>query len=382
MKRFDVVVIGGGFAGIAAALSSVREGKRTLLVESTYQLGGLATAGLISYYLPLCDGRGHRLMDSIPYELFLLSMSEGYEEKYPKEWMEQGYSEEDRIQHRLENKFNPNLFALLVERLLRKEGVEILFGASLNGANTKDGFIKSVSLVSRTENLKVEADAFVDATGDATLAHYAGEETVDVPFGNVPAYWYYAAEEGKHVLHQAGSTDFTPLGTGETRSIKGIDTQEVSDYIGEYHQFVLDDFLKGGKDSLDHSLGLISTIPLLRMTRRIKGQYDLAYEDDHRNFNSSLGLFGNWCVPGPIYELPAECLMGKCIKNLFVSGRCFGVKDGTTWNITRVIPVCALSGEAVGLLAAYIHEKEPIRKAQETLLSRGALLHAKEEWKK
>ena len=58
---YDTVVVGGGFAGVAAALAAARGGNKVLLCEKMYILGGLGTAGLVTIYLPLCDGRGHQL---------------------------------------------------------------------------------------------------------------------------------------------------------------------------------------------------------------------------------------------------------------------------------------------------------------------------------
>ena len=58
---YDTVVVGGGFAGIAAALAAARGGNKVLLCEKMFILGGLGTAGLVTIYLPLCDGKGHQL---------------------------------------------------------------------------------------------------------------------------------------------------------------------------------------------------------------------------------------------------------------------------------------------------------------------------------
>ena len=57
-EKYDVVVVGGGIAGISAALAAARGGAKTLLIEKEFSLGGLATLGLVTIYLPLCDGRG------------------------------------------------------------------------------------------------------------------------------------------------------------------------------------------------------------------------------------------------------------------------------------------------------------------------------------
>ena len=57
----DVLVAGGGFAGIAAALSAARAGKKVILIEKSYILGGLGTSGLVTIYLPICDGYGRKV---------------------------------------------------------------------------------------------------------------------------------------------------------------------------------------------------------------------------------------------------------------------------------------------------------------------------------
>lgn len=74
-ESYDVIVVGGGIAGIAAALSSARSGAKTLLVESMYMLGGLATAGLVTIYLPLCDGEGMQVSYGIAEEPLRISIS-------------------------------------------------------------------------------------------------------------------------------------------------------------------------------------------------------------------------------------------------------------------------------------------------------------------
>lgn len=91
----DVCVCGGGVAGIAAAIAAARAGAKTILLERGFMLGGLATAGLVTIYLPLCDGMGNQVSFGLAEELFMLSIEHGAEDRYPKAWL-QGSNKEER----------------------------------------------------------------------------------------------------------------------------------------------------------------------------------------------------------------------------------------------------------------------------------------------
>ena len=64
-KEYDIIVVGGGIAGVSAAVSAAREGAKALLIEKSINLGGLATSGLISAYEPLCDGKSQQMIYGI-----------------------------------------------------------------------------------------------------------------------------------------------------------------------------------------------------------------------------------------------------------------------------------------------------------------------------
>ena len=109
----EVLVCGGGFGGISAALAAARLGKRVILLEKQYVLGGLGTAGLITYYLPLCDGIGHQVSFGLAEELFRLSISMGAEDEYPANWLDRDDpSERTEKDHRFRVRYNPWLFAM------------------------------------------------------------------------------------------------------------------------------------------------------------------------------------------------------------------------------------------------------------------------------
>ena len=87
-EECDVLVCGGGIAGVAAALAAARTGARTLLLEREYMPGGLATLGLVTIYLPLCDGEGHQVSTGIAEELLRLSVVHGMEQSaLPTAWL-------------------------------------------------------------------------------------------------------------------------------------------------------------------------------------------------------------------------------------------------------------------------------------------------------
>ena len=113
----------------------------------------------------------------------------------------------------------------------------------------------------------------------------------------------------------------------------------------------MEDFLRQGPISPEHRLAAIAAIPQVRMTRRIVGITELSEPNGPRHYPDSIGLIGNWKRPGPVYELPLSCLYGREVSNLITAGRCISTLDDM-WDNTRVIPACAVTGEAAGLAAA------------------------------
>lgn len=89
-RRAGVVIAGGGVAGISAAIAAARGGADVVLLEREYCLGGMATLGLITIYLPLDDGMGNQVTFGISEELLRLSIEHGAEANYPKAWLEGG----------------------------------------------------------------------------------------------------------------------------------------------------------------------------------------------------------------------------------------------------------------------------------------------------
>lgn len=384
---FDVIVCGGGIAGISAALAAARNGAKTLLIEKQYLLGGLATSGIVTIYLPLCDGNGRQVSFGIAEELLRLSVKYGYEpsdgegeDRYCPAWFNGGSAEEKKAK-RYEVQFNANLYAILCEKLLLENGVEILYGTSVCSAITENEKITAVITENKGGRTGYTAKSFVDASGDADLCFLSGEKTVEFNQGNILASWYYEHLGEKYRLRKLGFSDVPDKYKTETensaaRRYKGLSGEELSVMTINAHKSILNDFLKRGGISESHALGTVATTPQIRMTRRIDGKYTMNDEEQFKYFEDSVGMISDWRKPGPVYEIPFATLHGATIKNLIACGRCISVTDDM-WDISRVIPACAVTGQAAGTAAAMSGDFSVINIAelQQKLSSNGVVLH-------
>jgi len=386
----EVIVVGGGIAGIAAAIAGARGGKKVTLIEREYALGGMATLGLVTIYLPLCDGEGNQLIFGIGEELLKLSIKHGAEANYPEAWLHGG-SLDERVKHRYIAQFNPHLFALNVESLLLELGVTILYG-TLACAVKKDGdVITHVIVENKSGRLAISTQTVIDCTGDADICHLAGIKTALYARGNALASWYYYYMSGEVKLKMFGLADLqqeqpTEKNSGPYDCIKvpslssmrftGVDGEELSRTVIEAHKKMYEDILTFRNENESYVPVTISTIPLVRMSRRIVGAYTMDDTENHVFMKDSIGLTGDWRKRGPAYEIPFGTLFSYEVKNLLVAGRDISVTDAM-WDITRVIPPCAVTGEAAGTAAAMNKDftNVNIPDLQECLTANGVKLH-------
>ncbi len=382
MKTYDVAVCGGGFAGISAALAAAREGKNVILFEKEYILGGLGTAGLIAIYLPLCDGLGHQVSFGIAEELLKLSITYGAEGRYPENWIHgiDGKTEKDK---RYQVQYNPQLFAILAEKLLAENNVDILYGSYVVGVDTESNRITKLYAENKSGRTAYAAHSVVDATGDCDIAHLSGVPTAVFKQGNILAAWYYYSDQTGYHLQMVGVSDVPDAErTGNEskplidRRFSGLDGKELSEMVCLSHQKTLEHWLKKRETDKNIVLSTISTIPQIRMTRKIVGEYELAHTQMHTYFEDSIGMVSNWKVRGPVYEVPFRTLYNKEMKNLIVAGRCTSVNE-TLWDVMRVIPCCAVTGQAAGTAAAMTDDFSTldVSKLQQKLRENGVVIH-------
>ena len=383
--EYDVAVCGGGFAGISAALAAAREGRRVVLLEKQYMLGGLGTAGLVTIYLPLCDGYGRQVSFGIAEELLRLSVTYGAEDRYPENWLD-GVGTRTEKDKRFLVQYNAQLFAILAEKLLLDNGIDVIYGCYVTDVEVSDGRISALRTVSKAGHEIYVAKSVVDATGDCDIANFAGAPTETFKQGNVLAAWYYFADAKGYRLRMLGAAD-TPdeekRGNEEKpivdRRFGGLDCRELSEMTYLSHRTVLHDWLKAREKDESTAIATLATTPQIRMTRKLLGEYELSHTEEHTYFEDSVGMVSNWKQRGPVYEVPLRTLYCKDIKNLLVAGRCTSV-DQTLWDVMRVIPCCAVTGQAAGTAAAMSDDIASLDVAilQDKLRARGVVLHENE----
>ena len=376
----DVFVAGGGVAGIAASLAAARQGADVLLCEHEYALGGLATLGIVTYYLPICDGCGNQMSFGIAEELLMLSRQYDVQEDIPDAWLNGGTKEEKAVS-RFQSRFNPHMFEILAECLLIDAGVKILYGTTVCGVKKDGEKITHIIIENKSGRSAVAVSSVVDATGDADVCKQSGAKTALTETKNPLAAWYYAADENGVELKMLGFAD-TPEGEAagveklSDKKYTGIDAEENSEFITFARRSIFNDVMKIKKQREKYELVTVPGIPQLRMTRRIEGVKVLGFDDREKHFEDSIGAFGSWRQRNVRGEVPFSCLYGKEVKNLITAGRCISA-SGPMWDLTRVIPVCAVTGEAAGTAASMSSDFAAlsVEKLQEKLKKSGVKLH-------
>ena len=158
----DVIVCGGGPAGMAAAYAAIHLGVKTLLIERYGFLGGMATSALVGPIL------GHRLSTEKPAvtgflkilteEMAILGGAPGWEESLKMGGIP----------------FDVEIFKYVTERLITDSGVKLLLYSLLIDVEVENGFIKSVIVANKSGKQKINGQIFIDATGDGDLAFLSG----------------------------------------------------------------------------------------------------------------------------------------------------------------------------------------------------------------
>ncbi|MEK6793307.1 MAG: FAD-dependent oxidoreductase [Spirochaetota bacterium] len=392
---FDVIVAGGGPAGFAAAVSAAREGAKTLLLEQTGAVGGIATSGLMSHWAGSADS-------SILKEIYDRSTQPGPEEKFP---------------HR--GTINPERLKFIMLEMLFEAKVDVLLYTFVSDVVKEGDAVRGVIVENKSGRNAYTAKTVIDATGDGDVAARAGAAfqkgregdgkmqpvTIMFKIGSVDyarAVFPGGFEDNREIPKgnvQDLSRAALPFPAGHTllyqSSLPGIVTVNMTNYIGidgtnaadltkaEYECRKQMDpivrFLRENVPGYEHCF-IVSTASLIgvRETRHVLGEYTLT-EDDIL----AARVFDDWVVlrakfnfdihniDGPGldkhgaqkhfpnisgYSIPYRSLVPKTIDGLLLAGRCISGTHKAHSNY-RVMPICAAMGEAAGIAGALAAKK-------------------------
>lgn len=382
----DVIIIGGGPAGICAAVAAAEEGADTLLVERYGFLGGMATAGLVNPFMPYRTGT-----EQVNAGAF--------------QRMIDYFEAEGAWSHRPQSPdaFDPELAKLALDRMVQEAGVRRLLHTALLDVEVAGAVVKRVLTASKTGIQGLQARVFIDASGDADLAARAGAEfrmgrdedgfcqpmTMNFRMANVDedrmpdrntinelynaakdrgeidnprenCLWFYTTRKGEIHFNTTRVVKLDATRAGDLTLAEETARKQVRQMIA---------FLQ--RDVAGFEQAHLSVLPAqigIRESRRVVGDYELTLDDvlEARKFEdgiargcypvdihnpSGTGTVIQHLPPGEAYDIPYRCLCPRGFDNLLIAGRPIS-SDHAAHSSHRVMPIAACNGEAAGVAAA------------------------------
>ncbi len=426
-KTCDVLVVGGGCAGIAAAVAAARSGASTVLVERYGFLGGLATTALVGAFCGLytTGPEKKQIVGGIGDELIArLKKIDGTDEKHTS-----------GVDARLAAiSYDPELFKFAAEQMALEAEVDLRFHTLVTDVLwERPRVLHGAVIESKSGRQAILASMFIDASGDADLAARAG---MDFEYGDgqggaqalttifkvnqvepgqrteqgirdMRRYLIEAKETGRYRFSRTDPVVFHSLPKGtvslnlvSVQGLNAIDGADLSAAEVEGRRQVLEYFqaIRDYVPGFEHAQ-LVAVSPQIgvRESRRIVGDQVLAEEDviAGRRFADGIAL-GAWPVeihnpetgridwryldaPDDCYSIPLPCLVPTKADNLMVVGRCASTTHVAQAS-TRVIAQAWAMGEAAGVTvgqacASGVPVRDvPVGQVQSELERRGALL--------
>jgi len=391
----DVLVVGGGPAGVGAGFAAAREGKRVLIVEQFNCLGGVATAGGHGHYSIFCEHGGpRRIVGGIPYEIARRIVDEGY-----------------GILNAHGTWFEIEGLKFILDRMAKECGAQVLYYTFFCESIVEDGVVRGAVIQNKSGRQVVLAKRIIDCTGDGDAAASAGAPfeqgrpsdgkcqpvTLMFTIGGVDyarlQEWRAGDYQLKHVWQEAQANGdmepfqsvvmgfwWTPtrpdqVGINFTHIIN-IDATNAEDLTyatmegrrQAYHSIdVFRKYVPGMEKC--YMVSTPNTIGL-RESRRIMADVVLT-EDDmlaRREWPDAIG-YGSFFIDihnidGPgmdktvyrpeqgfRYQIPYAILLPKGLDNILTAGRCVSVTHIGLGSL-RVMAQCFLMGQAAGTAAA------------------------------
>ncbi|MBO5802280.1 MAG: FAD-dependent oxidoreductase [Lentisphaeria bacterium] len=377
---YDVIVAGAGVAGVAASLAAAEEGAKVALIEKTIFPGGLATTGLVFFYLQLCDGKGTQVSYGLVEKLLKASIKYGPDSLKKKDWGKTPWKPEDGCYC---TEFAPGAFILAMDELLEQAGVDFWLDTLLVDAETDENeAIHAVYVENKSGRIRLEGKAFVDATGDSDLVRRAGGETTDGM--NYTCMWAVhhdldadPKEFGKHF-----PLYYFPEKECNTHGVSG---REVTGFVlrsrALLRHYYDEKYASGAADRTTLYPLILPAMPQYRKISCIVGKYRLHDGQAMTRFDDSIGMAGDWRnTANDPWEIPYSTMIPEKIRNVAAAGRNTS-SEGEAWEITRVIPCAVVTGEAAGVAAALAVkngvtvDEVPYDAVARCLVRRGVKLH-------
>jgi hypothetical protein len=387
--KYDVIVAGGGLAGVAAAVAAARMGVSVCLIDKAFALGGLATLGQVTVWLPLCDGYGRQVTAGLSEEMLRLSVADLTRDNstarflgIPPAWLPSGDLEE-RKKARYRVQFNPTSYMLALEKWLLDAGVKLIYDTRLCGLHHSDDKITHIIIENKGGRMALQCGTLIDATGDADVCFLAGEPTESLN-GNVRAGWFYSLHEDGLKLNAMTKPYSKDGGQNEKGGpfFRGDDPDQITEQLVGSRQMALDkiDSLRANRPGEEVQVFNIPQLPCFRMTRRLAAPFAMADSHRHQWFEDTVGIISDWRKAGPIFPVPMRSIVAPKHRNLLAAGRCMSA-DTSVWDVTRCFPGVCVTGESAGIAAALavrethgdVHNL-PVEKVQARVRETGGLL--------
>lgn len=414
MKKHDVVVIGGGFAGVSAAIAAAREGASVLLIEKGNALGGAAVNCLVNPFM----------RNSTKLNGELTQLSQGLYKTYCDKLRERdAYSGKEFLEEELK---------MILNDMVCEYNVDLLFHSYIFEVKRNGDRIRSVSVATISGVKEIEADYFIDATGDAQTAFLAGCPTVlgrepdnlcqpmtlCFRVGNADVEKFFASRERFQTIYKEAQKKGEFINPREdvlvfkypvpnvlhfntTRVVKmdptNVEEVTKAEILARKQVYEIYDFLKKNADGLENSFLMMTAAEIgVRESRMIVGDYVLTekdcraftkfedsvaacnYDIDIHNPEGS-GTSHYYFPEGEYYTIPYRSLIPKNATNMLVAGRCISSDHGAQASYRIMPPVCCI-GEAAGVAAGLaVKHKVSVREVdvkelQSTLKENGAFL--------
>lgn len=414
MKAYDVVVLGGGPAGITAAISAARNGASTLLVERYGFLGGMSTAALVYPWMTFHSAVGDQVIKGLAQEIIDRLQERDGSPGHLRDTIGFTYSL---------TPYHPEIYKVVAFEMLQEAGVEILLHTSAIDVSGENGRIKQIVLNNKSGTTSVSGKFFIDATGDADIAYMSGapweqgnsnqkvqpmtmkfrmkgvqlhevkqyikdnrdqfyEKTMfdqldELPLTSISGF-YQLWEQANLSIPREGVLFFAGPAEDEVlinvSRVSGLDPTNAADltkaeYEGRKQVLELEQFFKKYIPGFQHaSVSEVGSQIGVRETRRIIGHYVLNGVDvlDARRFPDVIarsgypidihnpegkGITANFIREGGAYDIPYRCLVPQKVSNLLLAGRCISTTHEAQAT-TRLTPSCMAIGQAAGTAAA------------------------------